>query len=269
MKPLIVIPARYGSTRFPAKPLHKIMGRTLLERVVNIAKQVQKDFDCQFVVATDHNTIQDHCKDINAPVVMTDPELKSGTDRALAALDACGLDADFIINMQGDAPFTPVQHVVSILDVAKNLDADVFTPVIQLDWEALDVLRQRKLKTPYSGTTCVRSENGYAFWFSKTIQPAIRKEKQLRDHSAYSPVYRHIGLYGYRLEALKRFSNLPMGNYETLEGLEQLRFLENGMSIYTVCVETPIISMSGVDTPEDAELAAELIKKHGDPFATL
>ena len=94
--------------------------------------------------------------------------------------------------------------------------------------------------------------------------PAIRKEEALRKTSPLSPVWRHIGLYGYRMAALKRFAALPVGHYEALEGLEQLRFLENGMRIHAVAVEAHETSMWGIDTPEDARLAEALIAKHGD-----
>lgn len=103
-------------------------------------------------------------------------------------------------------------------------------------------------------------------WFSKQILPAIRNEDKIRATSPMSPVYRHIGLYAYRTESLQKFQQLPEGVYEKLEGLEQLRFMENGMTIHAVTVEKPTISMSGIDTPEDAELATTLIAKHGDPF---
>ncbi len=270
MRTLIIIPARYGSTRFPGKPLHKINGHTMLERVVGIAEkacaQSSANNEVRFLVATDHEDILDHCRSIGAPAVMTDPDLASGTDRALAAIENEDPQPDFVINMQGDAPFTPPEQVSKIITAAETLEGDVFTPVIRLDWEALDTLRERKKVTQFSGTTCVRKPDGEAFWFSKQIIPAVRKEEGRREKGEQSPVYRHIGLYGYRLDALKRFASLPMGYYEELEGLEQLRFIENGMTVMTVEVETPRISMSGVDTYEDAELAEQMIEKFGDPF---
>ncbi|MGH1349544.1 MAG: 3-deoxy-manno-octulosonate cytidylyltransferase [Methyloligellaceae bacterium] len=266
MQTLIIIPARYGSTRFPGKPLFNIKGKTLLQRVIRIAEQASEGNNARFLVATDHEDILKHCNDLGAPAVMTDTDLASGTDRALAAIEADGSQPDFVINLQGDAPFTPAAHVSKLIESAKTLEGDVFTPVIKLDWEALDMLRERKKTTPFSGTTCVRTPDGKAFWFSKNILPAIRKEDDLRATSTLSPVFRHIGLYGYRMEALRKFAELPPGFYEIMEGLEQLRFLENGMSIQAVEVDTPAISMSGVDTREDAELAIQLIEKTGDPY---
>jgi 3-deoxy-manno-octulosonate cytidylyltransferase (CMP-KDO synthetase) len=105
-----------------------------------------------------------------------------------------------------------------------------------------------------------------ALWFSKTIIPSIRKEAALREASGLSPVWRHIGLYGYRMQALEQFASLPVGEYEALEGLEQLRFLENGMSIMSVAVDPGATAMWGIDTPEDAAFAERLIAEHGDPM---
>lgn len=265
MQTLIVIPSRYASKRFPAKPLHMIAGASLLARVADIARRVcDADSSVTYVVATDHDAIKSHAEDIGAPVVMTDPDLPSGTDRALAAANAFAPDADFIVNLQGDAPFTPPHHVQAIIEAGRSSDADVATPVVQMPWDALDVMREQKKAQPFSGTSCVRRADGYALWFSKNILPAIRGEDKLRAASPLSPVFRHIGLYGYRKTALERFASLPVGHYEELEGLEQLRFLENGMRVMSVEVETGDISMWGVDTPEDAEHAEKLIAEHGD-----
>lgn len=270
MKALITVPARIGSTRFPKKPLHLINGRSLLARVVQVATVAAKQTGAECVVAVDHSEVAEHCEEIGVRWVMTDPDLPSGTDRALAAARAFGGEWDFVLNLQGDAPFTPAEHVSVLIKAAKATpQADVFTPVIRLDWEALDQLRAHKVDHPFSGTTCVRADDGRAFWFSKTILPAIRGEDKLRGEGALSPVFRHIGLYGYRMRALETFCSAPVGTYEKLEGLEQLRFLENGMHVHAAEVAVPKLSMSGVDTPADAALAEELIARHGDPYLDL
>lgn len=267
MQTLIVIPSRHASKRFPAKPLHVIAGHTLMSRVADIARRVcEADESVGYVIATDHSEIEAHAREIGAPVVMTDPELPSGSDRALAAADAFGPEAEFIINLQGDAPFTPPEHVREIIAALRTTGADVATPVIAMSWDALDVMRAQKKTNPFSGTSCIRKADGEALWFSKTEIPAIRKEAELRETSPLSPVYRHVGLYGYRRTALERFCALPEGHYETLEGLEQLRFLENGMRIMTVEVSTGPAAMWGVDTPEDAAHAEKLIAEFGDPM---
>ena len=267
MQTLIVIPSRFASKRFPAKPLHVIAGHSLMSRVADIARRVcETDASVGYVVATDHPDIEAHANEIGAPVVMTDPALPSGSDRALAAANAIAPNAQFILNLQGDAPFTPPEQVARIIDALRTTGADVATPVIQMPWDALDVMRQQKKTNPFSGTSCVRKPDGEALWFSKTEQPAMRKEAELRAASPLSPVFRHVGLYGYARAALERFCALPEGHYEQLEGLEQLRFLENGMRIMTVEVTASPASMWGVDTPQDAAHAEKLIAEFGDPM---
>jgi 3-deoxy-manno-octulosonate cytidylyltransferase (CMP-KDO synthetase) len=201
-------------------------------------------------------------------VVMTDPALPSGTDRALAAAKLAGTWPDFVLNLQGDAPFTPPAYLHALIEAAETTEADVVTPVVQLDWTALDTVRDQKTREPFSGTSCIRDASGRALWFSKQVIPAIRKEEALRQQETLSPVFRHIGLYGYRMAALERFASLPVGHYEQLEGLEQLRFLENGMAIQAVAVEAGEHAMWGVDTPDDAAFAEKLIARHGDPMDT-
>ncbi|MEL7452774.1 MAG: manno-octulosonate cytidylyltransferase [Pseudomonadota bacterium] len=266
MKTLIVIPARYASSRFPGKPLHRIAGQTLLSRVVDIAKAAcQESPDCQYVVATDNIEIEAHAKMIGAPVVMTDPNLPSGTDRALAAANITQPDSDFIVNLQGDAPFTPPSYLDTIIRAGAASSHDLVTPVIQLSWDALDNVRANKTITPFSGTTCIVTEAGDALWFSKRIIPQIRGEAALRANSDLSPVLRHVGLYGYRRAALERFVQLPQGYYEVLEGLEQLRFLENGMKVRAIKVPAAPNAMWGIDTLEDAQHAEALIAKSETP----
>lgn len=267
MKTLIVIPSRYASTRFPQKPLHLIAGQSLLSRVAAIAKLcAEASPDVSYVVATDHETIEAHAKEIGAPVVMTDPDLPSGTDRALAAANAAAPDAEFVVNLQGDAPFTPPSYISAIIDAGRSTSLDAVTPIVQMSWDDLDELRERKLETPFSGTTCIVNAKDEALWFSKNILPAMRKEGKLRKAGPLSPVWRHIGLYGYKRSALEIFVGLSEGHYESLEGLEQLRFLENGLRMQAVKVAAAPSAMWGIDTPQDAAHAEALIAKHGEPL---
>lgn len=166
-----------------------------------------------------------------------------------------------MINLQGDAPLTPPDFIAALIKSYEQAPTDVVTPVTQLTWEQLDNLRKNKETTPFSGTTAVFNEStGKAFWFSKNIIPAMRKEEALREKSPLSPIYRHIGLYGYARDMLRRFNDLPEGTFENLEGLEQLRILENGFDIRCVTVDyrgRP--SMSGVDSPEDIARCEKLL----------
>lgn len=267
MTDLIVIPARYGSKRFPGKPLMRIAGQSLVSRVFDIARRAAERLDnVDIVIATDDERIVDHARSIGAEAVMTSPDITSGTGRALAAAKSCPVPPDHVVNLQGDAPFVPAD-VVSDLMVRARAGGDiVVTPVTRLSWRELDALRDHKRQAPFSGTTCIVGSQGRSLWFSKSILPAIRNEEEHRAASPLSPVLRHIGLYAYSLRALERFESAPVSFYEALEGLEQLRFFDLDIPIATVEIDTPIISMSGIDTPEDAALAEDMIARIGDPF---
>lgn len=266
MQTLIVVPARYASTRLPGKPLALIAGQSMVSRVARLAARAAAALsDAAHVVATDDPRILDHCAAAGIPAIMTEPSLPSGSDRALAAADGMGVHPDFILNLQGDAPFTPLAHVLAVAEALAASTADAATPYLRLSWEALDALRAHKCETPFSGTTLVKDSSGRAIWFSKTILPAIRREAALRMASPLSPVCQHIGLYGFRTAALRRYCALPESPYEALEGLEQLRLIENGMTIQCVEVLPGPIAIPGIDTPEDIALAERLVAAHGDP----
>lgn len=266
METLIVVPARFGSTRFPGKPLAEINGVSLIRRTVDIAARACNHIqDSGYVVATDNDNILDHCKAHNIPVVITSPDLASGTDRARAAYCRVAPEAKFVVNLQGDAPFTDVSHITACAKVLRS-GSDVATPYVRLSWVDLDVLRENKKATPFSGTTLIHDTSGRALWFSKTIIPSIKHETKLRGLSSMSPVCRHIGLYLYTVEALERYIAMPRSHYETIEDLEQLRMIEAGFHVAAVGVEPARISMSGIDSPEDLERAALALKQIGDPY---
>ncbi len=265
MKTLIVIPARYGSTRLPGKPLALIAGRTLLGRVVEIAQETAKrGVGIEVVVATDDERIVEHAKSLGVASVMTDPDCPTGTDRVLEAAKKQKVRPDFVLNLQGDAPFTPPDFLTSMITYAESHPKlEMITPVYKLTWQDLDRLRENKKKTPFSGTTAIVDRNGKALWFSKSILPQIRGEEKLRATDPLSPVLGHIGLYGYSLPFLEKFVSWPQGHYETLEGLEQLRVLENGSTIQAIIVDykgRP--RLSGVDSPEDVVRAEQVIKEY-------
>jgi 3-deoxy-manno-octulosonate cytidylyltransferase (CMP-KDO synthetase) len=265
MPDLIVIPARFGSSRLPGKPLIAIAGRTLLERVVRVARNAAAlAGDVAVIVATDDARIEAHARDLGCVVAMTSSAITSGSGRAFAAV--AGRNAEIIVNLQGDAPFVPPSAIVALITAARTTRAAVTTPVVRLSWEDLDRMRTHKLVSPFSGTTCVRMADGRALWFSKTIIPAIRDEDRLRRTDRLSPIFRHLGLYAYRFDALERFEAAPPSPYEMLEGLEQLRFFELGLGIHTVEISPPSHAMSGIDTPADVAMAEDLIARLGDPY---
>ncbi len=260
----LIIPARYGSSRFPGKPLAQLGGRSILERVYDKAKEAEKlcGQPLQICVATEDARILDFCHSKNIPAVMTSEDCESGSDRVWEAVQSLEETPDFVMNLQGDAPFTPAGFVQSLVESFRLApEADIHTPVTQLSWERLDELRQNKGETPFSGTTALfDQETGRAFWFSKNIVPAIRKEELRREQSEMSAVYRHIGLYGFTYDGLKKFVTLKPSFYEALEGLEQLRALEAGMHICCVKVDyEDQPEMTGIDTPEDLARAEFLV----------
>jgi len=266
---LIVIPARYGSKRLPGKPLLKIHGRTMLERVYNNTL-IASNFDAEsrIVIATDDKRIESHCKDIGAPCVMTGPECDSGTQRACEAAGKTDKRPTHVLNVQGDTPIMPPVIIQSMLKKLRNSrENEALTPVTRLSWEGLRALRQHKKNNPFSGTTAIVGKDGKALWFSKNIIPAMRAEKREKATGGLSPVYRHIGIYGYPMHLLEKFVALPQSNYERLEGLEQLRLLENGIDIRTVGVKMKNMeALLGVDTRADLERVHNWISTHGDPF---
>lgn len=267
MRIAIIIPARYGSTRLEGKPLIPISGQTMLQRVVRLSLAAVEGLNnTQVMVATDDERIASHCRDIHIPYLMTPPEAPTGTDRVAQAVKQLRDKPDFILNMQGDAPLTPPDFLRVMIHSFMASPCEVLTPVTQLTWTQLDALRENKRATPFSGTTALMDEKtGQAYWFSKMIMPAIRNEEALRQQGPYSPIYRHIGLYGYSLSMLETYVTLPEGHYEKIEGIEQLRILENGYRIRCVKVDYQgRASMSGVDSIQDVARAEALIEKHGE-----
>lgn len=262
MKTAIIIPARYNSTRLPGKPLAMIKGQTMLQRVVKLSQAAAEGIkNIAIIVATDDKRITEHCDQLGVESVMTSPNCPTGTDRIAEVVKQLKDKPDFILNMQGDAPLTPPDFLKVLIENFTASPCDVITPVTQLSWEELDAFKKDKLTTPLSGTTVVFNQKTYnAFWFSKNIIPVIRNEKELRTKNTKSPIYRHIGIYGYSLEMLKKYVTLSESHFEKLEGLEQLRVLENGYTIRCVPVDyNGRPSMSGVDSPEDIIRAENLL----------
>lgn len=259
----IIIPARYGSTRFPGKPLAIIAGKSMIHRVCELALNASKDIDSvSVIVATDDKRIQDHVDEIGVPCVLTPEDCRTGSDRVLHAASTLKESPDFIVNLQGDAPLLPELLIADLINAwIKNPTFQVITPIIQLSWERLYELRESKKLTPFSGTTCIKNNANEALWFSKNIIPAIRDEEKLKSQSKLSPIYQHFGLYGYQLKALQTFVSLPKGHYENIEGLEQLRFIENNIKINLVEVDSNAdLFHIGIDSPQDVQRAEAYLK---------
>ncbi|VFB15295.1 3-deoxy-D-manno-octulosonate cytidylyltransferase [Bacteroides heparinolyticus] len=247
MKFLGIIPARYASTRFPAKPLAVLGGKTVIQRVY---EQVAGILDDAYV-ATDDERIENTVKAFGGKVVMTSVRHKSGTDRCYEAYTRIGGNYDVIVNIQGDEPFIQASQLQAIKACFDTLSTQIATLVKPFtadnDFEALENVNSPKV---------VLDRNMKALYFSRSIIPYQRnadKKDWLKNHV----YYKHIGLYAYRAEVLKEITSLPQSSLELAESLEQLRWLENGYSIKAGITEVETI---GIDTPQDLERAERFLE---------
>lgn len=257
-KCIAVIPYRYGSTRFPGKPLAIIAGRLLLERVVALCKAIEGIE--QVIVATDDLRIADECRKREIKVAMTPSTCENGSERCLAAVRELNLSPQIVINFQGDAPLIAPEIGSAIVSYLKADSAiEIATPAVRFSEQGYNRLLEEKAKGVVSGTTVVFDKNHRALYFSKNIIPFIRNPT-----TGPVPVYKHLGLYGYRFSALETFCSLPCSALEKLEGLEQLRALENGMTIQVIPFESLNRTMWSVDNPGDVQIVEEIIAREGE-----
>ena len=261
MKTAILIPARFQSSRFPGKPLAELKGasggaKPLIQRSYEAALRV-RGADSVHVV-TDDQRIADCAAGFGAPVIMTSPEARNGTERCAEALAQLG-DVDLVVNLQGDALLTPPGFVEALVArMADDRDALVATPAMRLRGPEVRALQREEAEGRVGGTSVVADGQGHALYFSKRLIPYL-PATALDDGP--SPVRLHIGVYAYRPEALERYAATPVTDLETLEGLEQLRFLIAGMPIAVVEVETPPFALRELNNPEDiAPIEAALIE---------
>ena len=235
---IAVIPARLASTRLPRKMLREISGQPLICFVYEAVHSSPLLADV--IVATDSDEIMAVCSDHHCNAQMTSVAHKSGTERVHEI--SCRESADVYINVQGDEPLVRSEQIASLLRVMENPDAQVGT--LMTPAAAIDIPNPNAVKV-------VTDLSGRALYFSRATIPFDRDKTGPR-------YFKHLGLYAYRKAALDRFVNLPESSLEKAERLEQLRFLENGISIF--CGETPYDSI-GVDTEEDLQRVIELLKK--------
>jgi 3-deoxy-manno-octulosonate cytidylyltransferase (CMP-KDO synthetase) len=231
-----IIPARYKSHRFPGKPLADILGKPMFYRVYERA--VACPLLKKVWLATDDQRIYDAAVSLDVPVVMTDPDHPSGSDRIMEAARILGLEDDaVVVNIQGDEPALDP-------DMLKKLVEPFAAPEIRVTTLAR-IIDARQAENP-DRVKVVRSEKGFALYFSRSKIPYIRDIEQ-----GETDYLLHIGIYAYRISALKTFTTLPPSPLETIEKLEQLRFLEAGIPIY---VQMTDYLGFGVDRPEDLQL---------------
>ena len=236
MSVLIVIPARYASTRYPGKPLVPLTGatgvaRTLVERSWRAAREVAGAD--RVVVATDDARIRQACEGFGAEVVMTSEACGNGTERCAEAHAALGGGFEIVVNLQGDAPLTPPWFVEELIAAMKaDPEAQMATPVLQCDAQTYAMFVEDRRNGRVGGTTAVFGQDNRALYFSKEIVPYIDPNKV---PTTDIPVWHHVGVYAYRPSALAAYVGWPETRLEKVEGLEQLRFLVHGMAVR--CVE--------------------------------
>ena len=242
-----IIPARYASTRFPAKPLAMLGGKTVIERVY---RQVQGQLD-DAVVATDDQRIYDTVLGFGGKAVMTSIHHKSGTDRVQEAYEHIGKDYDVIVNIQGDEPFIQPQQLQAIQECFDDADTQIATLV--KPFTSQDSLEA--LSNPNSPKVVVDDHNR-ALYFSRSVIPYIRGVEPSEWLSTHV-FYKHIGLYAYRPEVLREITSLPQSPLEMAESLEQLRWLQAG---FCIRVGVSQVETIGIDTHEDLARAEEFLK---------
>ena len=263
MNSVILIPARYQSTRYPGKPLVDLKGaggiaKPLIQRSVEAARRVA-GVSGVFVV-TDDDRIADACTRFGVGVIMTSSECRNGTERCAEALAQLH-DPDLVINFQGDALLTPPGFVEALIArMESDRDALVVTPAMQLRTQEVRALQAEEAAGRVGGTTVVTDVQGYALYFSKRLIPHLPAGAL---DEGMSPVRLHVGVYAYRPEALNRYVASPVSELETLEGLEQLRFLASGMRIAVVDVEAPPFALRELNNPEDVEPIEQALAEAG------
>lgn len=241
MKIIAVIPARYASTRFPAKLMQDLGGKTVILRTYEAAINTQL-FDDVFVV-TDSDLIYDEIVSNGGKAIKSIKEHESGSDRIAEAVE--NLDVDIVINVQGDEPFIDAKPLAKVIEVFRN-DLDKKVDLASLMRE---ITNEAEINNP-NNVKVVVDQNGLALYFSRSVIPYPREK------NVGVRYMQHIGIYAFRKEALLDFYNLPMQSLEASEKLEQLRYLEFGKRIKMV--ETTHVGI-GIDTLEDLEKARKML----------
>ncbi|MEY4010936.1 MAG: 3-deoxy-manno-octulosonate cytidylyltransferase [Bacteroidota bacterium] len=241
MKIIAVIPARYASTRFPAKLMQDLGGKTVILRTYEAALST-KLFDDVFVV-TDSDIIFEEIVSNGGKAIRSIKEHESGSDRIAEAVQ--NLDVDIVVNVQGDEPFIDIDPLEKVIEVFKNDSAR------QVDLASVmrEIKDEAEINNP-NNVKVVVDQNGFALYFSRSVIPYPREK------NVGVRYFQHIGIYAFRKQALLDFYSLPMQSLEASEKLEQLRYLEFGKRIKMV--ETTHVGI-GIDTPEDLEKARKML----------
>ena len=262
MSVLIAIPARFASTRYPGKPLVMLRGpdgeKTLIRRSWEAAMAVRGV--ARVVVATDDLRIADHAAGFGAEVVMTSSDCQNGTERcAEVAGKLPGFE--IVVNLQGDAPLTPAWFVEDlIVGLRADEGADIATPVLRCDGRSLNGFLADRRAGRVGGTTAVFGAGGRGLYFSKEVIPFTGR---VYGDADATPVFHHVGVYAYRPAALAAYPGWAVGPLEALEGLEQLRFLENGRAVACIEVQARGRQFWELNNPEDVPRIEAMMAEMG------
>jgi 3-deoxy-manno-octulosonate cytidylyltransferase (CMP-KDO synthetase) len=264
MRTTILIPARYASSRFQGKPLAEMTqadgSRKSLIRMTWEAAQAVPGVEAVYV-ATDDARISDAAAHFGAQVIMTSPEAENGTARCAEALKNADLETDLIVNLQGDAPLTPPWFLEALIAaMAAHPEVQVATPVLRCDVQTYRMFREDRMAGRVGGTTAVFDRQNRALYFSKEVIPYIDPAGDLPDPI---PVFHHVGVYAYRPAALAQYTSWPPGALELREGLEQLRFVENGLPMACVEVEARGKVFWELNNPEDIARIEAVLQQDG------
>ncbi|MGI9395114.1 MAG: 3-deoxy-manno-octulosonate cytidylyltransferase [Boseongicola sp.] len=264
MRAVIFIPARYASTRFSGKPLAMLTGATgdsksLIRRSWEAAESAKRI--AELYVLTDNEEIAEAVRAFGGQALMTSASCRNGTERCAEAVAMLGTQPDVVVNLQGDAPLTPAHYIEALIaEMANDPLVAIATPVLRTQSTHLANLQTDRDAGRVGATTAVFDSHGDALYFSKEILPYY-------DNAPPDavPVYHHVGCYAYRPEALKAYSSLPEGPLELREGLEQLRFLENGIKIRCVIVDAEGREFWELNNPTDIPVIEAILAKEGRP----
>lgn len=264
MSVVIIIPARYASSRYPGKPLVDLCGasgqsRSLIRRSWEAATAVAS-VD-RVIVATDDDRIRDHAEGFGAEVAMTSEQCLNGTERCAEAVANLGLSPEIVVNLQGDAPLTPSWFIEDLVaGLRGDPSAQVATPVLRCSGRMRADLIADRMAGRVGGTTAVFGHDRQALYFSKEVIPFAAGDFEA---DADSPVFHHVGVYAYRPAALAAYPEWEQGRLETLEGLEQLRFLERGSRVLCVEVESRGRQFWELNNPEDVSRIETMMLQMG------
>lgn len=239
-KSIGIIPSRFGSTRFPGKPLAEINGKSMIRRVYE--QSIKAACLNRVIVATDDRRIYDHVTGFGGEVVMTGAGIQTGTDRCFEGYQKLGEEYDFVVNIQGDEPFIRPEQIELLAEMFEE-DTEVVTLVKKIE--------EKEILFDPNSVRVVFDSSREALYFTRGTIPYLRdfpEDQWLEKHD----YYQHIGLYAYRADILKRIAGMEQSGLELAERLEQLRWLENGIKIKVNV--TPYATI-GIDTPEDLDKA--------------